>query len=258
MYVTLEPCTHYGITPPCINIIKKRNKNIFFSFEDPDERTNKKAKKYFKKTIKLRNINKENKDFYKSYFLNKKYKFPLIDAKLAASRDLFTISKNSKWITNLRSRKVGQLLRSRYDCISTSDTINKDNSLLNCRIEGLDNFKPDLVIIDRSLKLKRNLRLLNLSRKRKIYILTTSDDKNKISFFKKKKVRFIKINKLDNKYDFNKFFKKLYQIGKGRILVESGLIFLNKLLKFKLVNNLYLFKTKNFLKNNGYNNSNNK
>ena len=58
---------------------------------------------------------------------------------------LTTISKKSKWITNLRSRTATHLIRSKYDSIlSTSSSINKDNSLLNCRIEGFDNNKPVL------------------------------------------------------------------------------------------------------------------
>ena len=47
-----------------------------------------------------------------------------------------------------------------------ANTINKDNSLLNCRIDGLNNNKPDLVIIDRFLKLKKKLRLFNSSIRR--------------------------------------------------------------------------------------------
>ena len=40
MYVTLEPCTHYGLTPPCTDIIKyKKIKNVFYNYKDPDERT---------------------------------------------------------------------------------------------------------------------------------------------------------------------------------------------------------------------------
>ncbi len=259
MYLTLEPCTHYGQTPPCTNLIKKKKiKKVYFSFYDPDERTNKKAKKILKKKIiKINNIDNDYSDFYRSYIINKKNKFPLIDAKIALSNDFFTINKKSKWITNYRSKKVAHLIRSKYDCvISTSESINKDNSLLNCRIEGLDNDKPDLIIIDRNLQLKNKLSLFDLPKKRKIFIFTTSSNKKKISLLKKKGVRVIKIDSLISKNDFFKLFKKILTISNGRVLIETGLIFLNELFKFKLIDNLYIFKTNEKLGNKGYNNTN--
>ena len=75
IYLTLEPCTHYGVTPPCTNLISKKGiKRVFFSFNDIDKRTankskidlNKKKIKVFKKKINYYN------DFYESYFLSKK------------------------------------------------------------------------------------------------------------------------------------------------------------------------------------------
>ncbi len=258
MYVTLEPCTHLGQTPPCTNIIKKKKiKNVIYIFNDPDVRTANKAKNILKKIKKLKNIDSKFSDFYEGYFLNKLKNFPLIDAKLAISKDFYTINKNSKWITNSRSRQVAHLIRSRYDCIvSTSESINKDDSLLNCRIKGMDQNKPDLIIIDRNLKIKKKLKLFKISQKRKTYIITMSNNKRRISFFKKMKIKIIKINRLDNKTDINNLFKKIFQIGKGRILIETGLTFLNLLLKYKLINNLYLFKSNISLKKNGYNHNN--
>ena len=258
MYVTLEPCTHQGLTPPCTNFIKRKGvKKVYYCFDDLDVRTYKKAKKVLNKKIKkISKIENRNKDFYNSYFLNKKDKFPFIDAKIAISKDFLTISKKNKWITNSRSRKVSHLIRSNYDCIiSTSASINKDNSLLNCRIKGLNNFKPDLVIIDRKLKLKKNLDLFNLTKKRKTYLFTTSNNLKKISVLKKRNIKIIKLNSLSTEVDFISFFKKLFEIGKRRILIESGLIFLNQLLKMDLINNVYIFKSNTKLKSNGYNKS---
>ncbi len=258
MYVTLEPCTHYGLTPPCTQIInKKKIKKVFYSFDDPDKRTFKKAKKILKNIVKLKTSGFKQKNFYQSYFLNKKKNFPLIDAKLAISKDYFTIDKKKKWITNTRSRQVAHLLRSKYDCvISTSQSVNKDNSLLNCRIDGLDNNKPKLIIIDRNLKIKKNLDLFKLSNKRKTYIFTSSNNKKKIIFLKNKKIKVIKMNRLEYKNDFDDLFRKIFKLGNGRILIESGLIFLSQLIKFKFINNLYLFKSNDILKNRGYNNTN--
>ena len=258
MYLTLEPCTHYGITPPCTNLIKKKRvKKVYYCFEDPDIRTYKKAKIVLNNKIKkIKKIDDRNKDFYKSYFLNKKYKLPFVDAKIAISKDFSTISKKNKWITNSRSRKVSHLIRSKYDSIiSTSVSINKDNSLLNCRIKGLNNFKPDLVIIDRKLRLKKNLALYSLAKKRKTYLLTTSNNSKQTSFLKKRNIKIIKLNSLLTKDDFFNLFRKLFQLGKRRILIESGLIFLNQLLKMNFINNLYIFKSNTKLRSNGFNNS---
>ena len=159
MYLTLEPCTHYRKTSPCTDLIKRKKiKQVYYCYDDPDLMTFKKAKKILKEKIKKINITSKNLDFYKSYYLDKMKKLPLIDAKIAFSKDNFTINRKSRWITNLRSRKVVHLIRSKYDCvISTSKSINKDNSLLNCRLDGFNKYKPDLIIIDRNLSLKKHL-----------------------------------------------------------------------------------------------------
>ena len=258
MYVTLEPCAHYGVTPPCTNIIKRKKiKNVYYSFNDPDRRTLNKAQKILKeKKILLKKVNIKDNNFYKSYFLNKQKNLPYLDAKIALSKDSFSINNQSKWITNYRSRLVGHLIRSKYDCIiSTSKSINKDDSLLNCRIEGLNNNTPDLIIIDRNLKLKKKLKLYKLSKKRKTYIVTKNKNLPKLCFYKKKNIKIIIIDNLLDKKDFLDLLKKFFNNGKRRILVESGLTFLNKLIKFKLINNLYMFKSNKYLKKDGNKNS---
>ena len=89
--------------------------------------------------------------------------------------------------------------------------------------------------------------------KRKTYILTTSNDKKKINYFKKK-IKIIKINSLGKKDDFIILLKRLFNLGKRRLLVESGLRFLNELINFRLISDIYVFKSNKKLSYNGINN----
>ena len=98
------------------------------------------------------------------------------------------------------------------------------------------------------MKLKKNLKLLKLSSKRKTFIFTISNNINKINYFKKKGCRIIKLKKLNSKQDFNVLLRKIYKLNKRRLIVESGLIFLNILIKNKLINNLFIFKSNKRLK----------
>ena len=257
MYVTLEPCSHYGVTPPCSNIIiKKGIKKVFYSFFDEDPRTSKKLKKILskKKINSQRIFLKKHQFFYQSYYNIHNKRGPYIDAKIAMSKDFSTVSKKERWITNERSRKCAHLLRSQYDTIlCTSKTINKDNSMLNCRINGMNQNKPDLIIIDLNFKLKKNLKLFKLNKSRKICIVTTKKNKEKMDYFKKKGLSFIFIKSLKNRIDFSKLMNIFVEKNYNRILCEAGISFLNTLLKNKLIYNLYIFKSKNKLGNLGFN-----
>ncbi len=142
LYVTLEPCTHYGRTPPCVRkIIKSKVKKVFFSIKDPDQRTYNNSSKILKKknlNVNIGVMSNKIKEFYKSYILSRENKLPFVTCKLAASKDLFTINKIKRWITNEYSRGRVHLMRSQHDSIITSSlTINKDNPALNCIIKGL-------------------------------------------------------------------------------------------------------------------------
>ena len=259
LYTSLEPCVHKGKTPPCTNIIiKKKIKSVFFGHEDVDLRTFKKAKKILHtKGIRAKLIkSKKYSDFYRSYLINKKLKTPFISAKIAISKDYFTISKKEKWITNSFSRKITHLIRSKHDgLISTSKSINYDNALLNCRIEGLNKHKPDLFIIDLNLKLKKNLLLNKILKKRKTYLITYKINSKNAQRYIKKGYKIIFIDSLVNRNDFNFLLEKIYKMGYSRILIEAGLTFLNTLIKNRLINDLYIFKTNFNLNKKGKNNA---
>jgi len=261
LFVTLEPCSHYGKTPPCTKkIISKKIKRVVFSVNDIDPRSKNLASKEFKKNkIKIKRFVLKDfaKDFYKSYLTQTSNEIPFIDAKIAISKDFFTINKKKRWITNNKSRTLANFLRSKYDCLlTTSKTVNDDNPILNCRIEGLEKKSPDLIILDRLFKIKVNS-LIFRKNKGKIYILTNIKNSFKEIFLKKKGVKIIRIQRNNNSIENLKhIFMQIKKLGFNRILVESGVTFLEQLIRHNFIKNFYLFKSSLNLNSSGFNNSN--
>ena len=219
-----------------------------------------KAKKFLsKKGIRVKEgvLKNYGINFYKYHFIKHNKLLPYLDAKIAISKDYYTISKNSKWITNQYSRKRAQLLRSNYDCLlTTSKTINDDNPMLNVRIEGLEQKSPAIAIYDRFFKIKKNLKIVKSAKKRKIYLFIHKRNKSREVFFKKKGFKIFFLNKRTNKDSFEKLLKTLKRKKFSRIFLESGLKFLSFILNGNYISNLYVFKSNKSLKRYGINNIN--
>jgi diaminohydroxyphosphoribosylaminopyrimidine deaminase/5-amino-6-(5-phosphoribosylamino)uracil reductase len=165
----LEPCTHYGQTPPCSKlIIKSKIKKVIFSIIDIDKRTRAKSIKLFKSKkiiVKSGLLKKEANKIYKPYIFNKSKNLPFVTGKLAVSKDNFIYSKKKLKITNKYSNKITHLLRYRNDSILiSSKTLNTDNPRLECRINGLSSFSPKRIILDRLLSI-----IIGVNKKKLIY-----------------------------------------------------------------------------------------
>jgi|LWDU01.1.fsa_nt_gi diaminohydroxyphosphoribosylaminopyrimidine deaminase/5-amino-6-(5-phosphoribosylamino)uracil reductase len=247
LYVTLEPCSHYGETPPCTKIIiKKKIKKVFFSCLDPDIRSFNKSSNLFKKNniiVKKNILSKQIKKFYKDYYIFKKNDLPFVTLKVALTNDFYTKNKKKKWITNYFSRSRVHILRSNHNCLLTSsNTIIKDNPDLSCRIKGLEEKSPAIVILDKNLKVSISSKVLTSIKKRDVTIFFSKSNKNKLKTLKKLKVRLIKFP-LDNDGNFNlkNVLKRIKLLGFSRLFIESGKGLSSNFLHSKLINNLVVF-----------------
>jgi diaminohydroxyphosphoribosylaminopyrimidine deaminase / 5-amino-6-(5-phosphoribosylamino)uracil reductase len=249
MYVTLEPCNHYGVTPPCTNsIIKSKIIEVIYSIIDIDKKVRGRTNKILsanKIKVKTGLLKGEIKRFYKSYFFNKKNKLPYITGKIAISKNNLIYNKGNKRITNILSDKFSHYLRYKNDSILISyKTLNKDNPKLNCRLKNLKRFSPKRIILDNRLELNKKSYLFKTANKKNTIVFYNEANKSKVIDFEKKKIELFKskINK-DKKFDIIMILKKLYNLGSRNILIEGGNDLTNYLLKKKLFNQFYLFES---------------
>ena len=249
MYVTLEPCCHYGVTAPCTTaIIKSKISEVIYSIKDIDKRVKGKTNKLLSlKKIKVKSgLLKNNiEQFYSSYFYNRKYKLPYVTGKIAISKNNLIYSKGYKKITDRLSDKFTHYLRYTNDSILISyKTLNKDDPRLNCRLKNLEKFSPKRIVLDNKLELNTKSYLFKSADKNNTIVFYNEGSKSKVSEFKKSKINLIKskINK-DKKFDIRIIMKKLYHLGSRNILIEGGNDLTNHLLKKKIFNQFYLFKS---------------
>jgi len=249
MYVTLEPCYHNSKFGSCAEqIVKAGVKNIFISRVDPDLRTNRKSINFFKKNlikVEVCSTTEKSNQLNKFYFVSSKLNRPYIKVKMAISNDEKIAWKDytSKWISNSYSRKFSHKIRNISQAIlTTSKTIIKDDPRFTVRMNNkIIKFLP-IIVIDNSLKIPINSKILKYISKRKVIIFTSQNNKKSESL-KRLGCEIIIMKK--NKYfqlNLKNIFNKIYHLGIRDILVEAGGILFTQLLKKKLVDELHIFK----------------
>ena len=249
MYVTLEPCNHYGKTPPCTDIIvSNKIKKVFYGIEDIDLKVKGKTSIILKSKNIIVNkglLSKKIKSFYEPYIYNRKFKIPYITGKIAISKNNLIYSKHQKKITNIHSDKFTHFLRYKNDSIIiSSKTLNTDNPRLNCRLKGLEKYSPIRIVFDKNLNSKINNYIFKTADKKNTLIFYNKASKSKIvSLTKYTKLIKSRINK-KKALDIKLIMKKLYKLGLRNVLVEGGNELTLGFFKERLFNQFYLFKSK--------------
>ena len=233
LYVNLEPCAHYGKTPPCVDlIIKHKIKEVVIGTLDPFAKVSGKSAKKLKKhtNVIVGIMKKECEKINQTYFINHKFNRPFIILKWAESQDGF-INNDSKGITkisNNESIKLTHKWRSEIDAIMVgTNTVLCDNPKLTTRHFVGKN--PIRITIDRTNKLSgQKLNIMNGDAKTIIL--------HEKSSIKKKNIHYLDYRLSTNKAPISDeqkirdIIRTLYSHGIRSILIEGGSIILNNII----------------------------
>ena len=223
IFVSLEPCSHFGKTPPCADlIISKGIKKVVAGVLDPNPIVAGKGIKKLKNAgieVVCGVLEDECRKLNEIFFKNQLEKRPFIAIKTAMTFDgkIAAANGDSKWVTCEKSRKIVQKLRNKYDAILTgSNTVLADNPSMNCRLKNGVN--PVRVVIDSKLRLSPDFKFFK-NDKTPIFIAIGENVEPK-GF--PAHVQFIKCPIVDGKIDLKFLFSELYKKGVKSILVEAG------------------------------------
>ncbi|MDB4026596.1 bifunctional diaminohydroxyphosphoribosylaminopyrimidine deaminase/5-amino-6-(5-phosphoribosylamino)uracil reductase RibD [Candidatus Thioglobus sp.] len=154
VYITLEPCTHFGKTPPCADaLIRAGVKKVFIAMLDPNPLVSGSGVRALQDNgieVEVGLLEVEANEINRGFVKRMTSGLPFVTSKIAMSLDGRTAMKNgeSKWITSKASREDVQMLRSLNQAILTgSGTIKSDNPMMTVRTESADS-NPLRVVID--------------------------------------------------------------------------------------------------------------
>lgn len=247
VYVTLEPCAHYGKTPPCAKaLVEAKVKNVYGGLLDVNPKVAGKGFKILEDAgihveygFLQDELRKQNEVFFK--WIEHKKPFVVLKAAMTLDGKIATATGQSKWITNETSRAYGYKLRDIYDGIMVGiNTVIEDNPMLTARVDGGKN--PIRIVVDSSLKIDINANVVQDKSAKTIIATTDKADKDKILKLQAQDVDVIVVDKDENdKVDIEKLLDILGQQNICSILVEGGATLNGSFVAKKLVDKVYFF-----------------
>lgn len=236
IYVTLEPCSHFGKTPPCAEKIKKMKiKKCVIACLDPNPIVAGRRKKILEEAgieVVVGVREKEAKELNKVFMKYITEKNPYLFLKCAITLDgkIATNERDSKWITNEKSREKVQFLRHEYMGIMVGiNTLINDNPRLTARIENGVN--PFRIVVDPHLRTPLESNFVNMADDNKSIIVTSKENEknDKITELENKNVKIIYMEGFN--FSVHEILKKIGELKIDSVLLEGGSYLISKAFK---------------------------
>ncbi|MCY6370155.1 bifunctional diaminohydroxyphosphoribosylaminopyrimidine deaminase/5-amino-6-(5-phosphoribosylamino)uracil reductase RibD [Clostridium ganghwense] len=230
MYVTLEPCSHYGKTPPCaLAIVKNGIKEVVIGMKDPNPLVAGRGISILEEAgIKvtcgvLEDEVKELNDIFIKY-ITTKLPFGIMKTAMTLDGKIAAYTGDSKWITNELSRKYVHQIRNRVSAIMVGiGTVLADDPKLTTRLEEKEGADPIRVIVDSSGRISLEAKVLNLNSEAKtIVVVTERASKEKIKEIEKKGAEVIITPTKNGRVDLKHLMKELGERDIDSVLLEGG------------------------------------
>ncbi|HEX3860742.1 MAG TPA: bifunctional diaminohydroxyphosphoribosylaminopyrimidine deaminase/5-amino-6-(5-phosphoribosylamino)uracil reductase RibD [Stellaceae bacterium] len=249
-YVTLEPCCHWGRTPPCADaLIAAGVARVVTAIADPDPRVTGGGLARLRDaglTVETGLCAAEASEINAGFFRRLRTGRPMVTLKLASSLDgrIATAGGESRWITGPAARERGHRLRATHDAIlAGTDTVIADDPELTCRLPGLEHRSPVRVVLDRQLRIPPTARLLAEARQIPAWLITlvTSDPMRREQLIQQGVEIILAKAASDGGIDLADMLRHLGDRGLTRLLVEGGGRLAAAMLRAGLVDRLVWF-----------------
>ncbi len=250
-YVTLEPCSHHGKTPPCDRaLIAAGVARCVVALEDPDPRVAGRGLANLEAAgvaVELGLCREEAEAVNAGYLLQRREGRPLVALKLAATLDgrIATAAGESRWITGEAARARAHLLRARYDAVLVgAGTARADDPRLDVRLPGLEAVRPLRVVLDGSLGLPLSHDLVAQAVARPSCLVTGAEvAEADLAPYRDAGMAILQVGRdPEGRLDLAEALRALGGLGLTRVLVEGGGRLAAGLLKAGLVEELHWFR----------------
>lgn len=246
VYVTLEPCCHYGKTPPCCDaLIKAGVRRVVAATLDPFKPMAGRGIQKLRHAgirVDLGLMEDECRELNRGFIKAVTTGMPYVILKTAMTLDGFiaTETGHSRWITSETSRRTVHRLRSCCDAVMVGvDTVIADNPDLTVRhVKGGN---PLRVIVDTGLRTPPDSSLVSTARVTGTLIATCDADPARQKIYTEQGVQFVVCAEQDGKVQLTALLRKLVSMGRQTLLVEAGGLLAGELLKQGLIDECIFF-----------------